>query len=125
MTGFLIALGGLSGTLGVTLSAVAAHYPGGTPLSTAAEFLLVHGGVFLALGALHRTKALPGWVLAVGVLLLTLGLVIFAGDLSRRVFAGERLFPWAAPIGGSTLIAGWVWFALAGLISCFKPAKAD
>jgi uncharacterized membrane protein YgdD (TMEM256/DUF423 family) len=125
MTSFLIALGGLSGALGVTLSALGAHHPGGAQLAPAAQFLLAHGPVFLALAALARIKALPALGMGVGALLLALGLAFFAGDLSRRVFSGARLFPNAAPLGGALLIGGWVWLMLAGIISGFKQKKAD
>jgi uncharacterized membrane protein YgdD (TMEM256/DUF423 family) len=124
MTGLLVFLGGLSGALGVGLSAVAAHYPGGNNLSTAAEFLLLHGPAFFALAALAKTGALPRWSLAAGTLVLVAGLCLFSGDLARRVFAGERLFHWAAPTGGALLILGWVWFGLAGLFSIVSGRKA-
>lgn len=128
MSGLLIALGGLSGALGVALSAVAAHYPGANNLSTAAEFLLLHGPAFFALAALVQTKALPRWSIVAGVLVLVAGLGLFSGDLSARVFLGERLFHWAAPTGGTLLILGWLWFALAGIFSMIarrNPAKTD
>lgn len=128
MTGLLVLLGGLSGALGVALSAVAAHYPGGNNLSAAAEFLLLHGPAFFALAALAKTGVLPRWSLAAGALVLVVGLALFSGDLARRVFAGERLFHWAAPTGGALLILGWVWFGFAGAFSWFSagnPAKTD
>jgi uncharacterized membrane protein YgdD (TMEM256/DUF423 family) len=125
MMPLLIFLGGMSGALGVSLSAVAAHYPGGSNLALAAQMLLAHGPVFLALAALARTKALPGWVLGLTTALLALGLVLFAGDIARRVFQGTRLFPWAAPLGGSTMIAAWLWLMLVGFFSLFRHTKAD
>lgn len=128
MTGLLVFLGGLSGALGVALSAVAAHYPGGNNLSTAAEFLLLHGPAFFALAALAQTAVLPRWSLAAGALVLVVGLGLFSGDLVARVFVGVRLFHWAAPTGGTLLILGWVWFGLAGLfsiVSARKAAKTD
>jgi len=124
MTGLLVFLGGVSGALGVALSAVAAHYPGGNNLSAAAEFLLLHGPAFFALAALAKTGALPRWSVAAGALALVVGLGLFSGDLARRVFAGERLFHWAAPTGGTLLILGWVWFGLAGLFSIVTTRKA-
>lgn len=128
MTGLLVFLGGLSGALGVALSAVAAHYPGGNNLSAAAEFLLLHGPAFFALAALAQTAVLPRWSLAAGALVLVVGLCLFSGDLVARVFVGVRLFHWAAPTGGALLILGWVWFGLAGLfsiVSARKAAKTD
>jgi uncharacterized membrane protein YgdD (TMEM256/DUF423 family) len=125
MPGLLILLGGLAGASGVGLSALAAHYPGGANLATAAQMLLVHAPVFLALAALVHQRALPGWVLGLAALVLLAGLSLFAGDLARRVFSGERLFQGAAPLGGSLMIGGWVWLALAGLFSRLKRAKSD
>ena len=128
MTGLLIFLGGLSGALGVGLSAVAAHYPGANNLTTAAEFLLLHGPALFALAALARTDALPRWALAAGAFVLLAGLCLFCGDLASRVFLGIRLFHWAAPVGGSLLILGWLWLGLAGAFSALglrKAAKTD
>ena len=45
--------------------------------------------------------------------LLLLGATVFAGDIALRAFSGNRLFPMAAPIGGSTMILGWLTVALA------------
>ncbi|OYU48416.1 MAG: hypothetical protein CFE31_12375 [Rhizobiales bacterium PAR1] len=123
MTGWLIALGGLFGASGVALSAMAAHSPEGANLKTAADFLLVHGPAFFALAALARAQALPRWVIVAGALALALGLAFFAGDLTRRSFTGYRLFPMAAPTGGTLMILGWAWFALAGIFSALRPAK--
>ena len=44
------------------------------------------------------------------------GAVLFAGDVSARAFFGHRLFPIAAPAGGSILIAAWLAFAAAALV---------
>jgi uncharacterized membrane protein YgdD (TMEM256/DUF423 family) len=124
MSGLLIALGGLCGALGVGLSAMAAHSPEGANLKTAAEFLLVHGPAFFAMAALPRTGALPRWALLAGALVLAVGLALFAGDLVRRALAAMRLFPMAAPIGGTLMILGWAWFAVAGMIAALRPGKA-
>lgn len=123
MTGWLIFFGGLCGALGVSLSAVAAHHPSGTVLTTGAQMLLVHAPAFLALAALAKAEALRGWALALGAVLLALGLAFFAGDLSFRALLGQRLFPYAAPVGGSLMIAGWVWIAGCGFISLLGPRK--
>lgn len=123
MSGLLIALGGLSGAAGVALSAVAAHSPEGANLKTAADFLLVHGPAFFALAALARMQTLPRWVIIAGALALALGLTFFAGDLARRAFTGTRLFPMAAPAGGTLMILGWAWFGIAGLFSALRNAK--
>jgi uncharacterized membrane protein YgdD (TMEM256/DUF423 family) len=128
MIGLLIGLGGLSGAFGIALSAIAAHYPGAGNLTTAAEFLLLHGPAFFALAVLAGTNALPRWVLVLGSLALVSGLSLFAGDLASRTFFEARLFHWAAPLGGSLMMIGWLWFALAGFFSMIggqKAAKID
>lgn len=119
-TGVLLLLAGLSGGLGVALSAMAAHVPGGELLSSAANMLLFHAPAFLALAALRATG--PRGVLAVGTLALAVGLALFAGDLTSRVMLGDRLFPMAAPTGGSLMILGWAGILLAGAVRLVRRA---
>ena len=38
---------------------------------------------------------------------------LFAGDLTLRHYAGHGLFPFAAPTGGTLLIASWLLLAVA------------
>ena len=105
----MVGLAGLSGAAGVALSAAAAH-AGGAFIGTAASMLLMHAPALLAIGLLGANRVLnaAGWVLAVG-------LVLFCGDLLARDLLGSRLFPFAAPIGGTLLIAGWLGIAAAAL----------
>lgn len=112
---FLIVLAGLSGALGVGLSAAAAHVTGGN-LTTAAQFLLFHAPSLLALSALIAAGALHPILAQVAGYVLVLGLVLFCGDLSRRAFAGVALFPRAAPMGGILLMLGWVLVAVSALL---------
>ncbi|MGS1093458.1 DUF423 domain-containing protein [Aquamicrobium terrae] len=105
----LVFAAGTSGAAGVALSAAASH--GGGPFTgTAASFLVMHAPALLAIGLLTASRTLH----AAGLLLL-LGLAIFCGDLLARDFLGTRLFPFAAPTGGTLLIAGWLAVALAAL----------
>jgi uncharacterized membrane protein YgdD (TMEM256/DUF423 family) len=114
----LIALAGLMGAGGVILAAAGAHAAPGAGLDSAAYMLLFHaaavlgGAALLPQGVLWRPLALlvlAGWVL---------GAALFSGDIALRAFAGHRLFPFAAPSGGTILIIAWlgmVGAALAGL----------
>ncbi|MEZ0169604.1 DUF423 domain-containing protein [Microvirga sp. TS319] len=111
----LIVLAGLSGALGVALSAAAAHITGGN-LTTAAQFLLFHAPALLALAALIATGSVHPTIAQVAGYVLVLGLALFCGDLSRRAFAGMALFPRAAPTGGVLLMLGWLLVALAALL---------
>ncbi|TPN80821.1 DUF423 domain-containing protein [Mesorhizobium sp. CU2] len=105
---FMLA-GGLVGAAGVALSAAAAHR-GGAFTGTAANFLLMHAPVFLAIGLAACSRCLR-----IAGLILLVGLLLFAGDLLARDFLGSRLFPMSAPIGGTLLIAGWLAIAISAL----------
>lgn len=106
-----IVVGGLAGAAGVALSAVAAHAGGGN-VGTAASFLLAHAPALLAIGLIGSNRVLKG-----GGAILLLGLLLFCGDLLVRHYAGSRLFPMAAPAGGTLLIAGWLVVAASALAS--------
>lgn len=111
----LIVLAGLSGALGVALSAAAAHITGGH-LTTAAQFLLFHAPALLALAALITAGAVHPTLAQLAAYVLILGLALFCGDLSRRAFADLPLFPRAAPTGGILLMLGWVLVAVSALL---------
>jgi len=102
----LIVAGGLAGAAGVALSAYAVHAGGGN-LGTAAQFLLFHAPALLAAGLFARNR-----LLTLAALFLALGVALFAGDLVLRDMAGYRLFPMAAPVGGSLMLLAWL--AVAG-----------
>ena len=105
----LVLAAGLVGAAGVALSAAAAHL-GGAFIGTAANFLLMHAPVFLAIGLTGGNRCLR-----IASLVLLAGLLLFCGDLLARDFLGSRLFPMSAPIGGTLLIAGWVAIAVSAL----------
>lgn len=107
----LVFAAGICGALGVMLSAVAAH-SGGVNLATAANFLLLHAPVLLAIGLVGG-----GMTARTGGLILLVGLALFSGDLVSRDYFGTRLFPYAAPAGGTILIAGWLVVAVSALIA--------
>jgi uncharacterized membrane protein YgdD (TMEM256/DUF423 family) len=48
------------------------------------------------------------------------GPTLFAGDVSARALIGHRLFPMAAPTGGTILIAAWLALAIAALAGAFQ-----
>ncbi len=109
MNRILVFAAGLCGAAGIALSAAASHR-GGAFTGTAAGFLMWHAPVFLAVGLIGA-----GRVLRAACLMLVAGLALFAGDLLARDFLGIRLFPFAAPAGGTLLIAGWLAIALSAL----------
>lgn len=105
-------LGGLMGAAGVAASAAGAHSMAGTNLDTAGKMLLIHAAVILALAIpsrfSNRLRRTAATVLSVGTLL-------FAGDLTLRAVEGHALFPMAAPLGGLLMIAGWLIASLAAM----------
>lgn len=105
----LVLAAGLVGAAGVALSAAAAHR-GGAFTGTAANFLLIHAPVLLAIGLAGANRCLR-----IASFVLLAGLLLFCGDLLARDFLGSRLFPMSAPIGGTLLIAGWVAIAVSAL----------
>jgi uncharacterized membrane protein YgdD (TMEM256/DUF423 family) len=107
----LVFASGICGAVGVMLSAVAAH-SGGVNLATAANFLLLYAPALLALGLVGGSATAR-----TGGLVLLVGLTLFAGDLVSRDYFGTRLFPYAAPAGGTILIAGWLVVAASALIA--------
>jgi uncharacterized membrane protein YgdD (TMEM256/DUF423 family) len=110
------AAAGLAGAGGIILAAAAAHGVPDPRLQTAANFLMLHAAATLAVCGLAFVVPQRGiWFLGAAGLFLS-GSLLFGGDLSARALAGTRLFPMAAPLGGTLLIFGWVLVTLAALI---------
>jgi uncharacterized membrane protein YgdD (TMEM256/DUF423 family) len=108
-----LVVAGLMGAAGVVLAAASAHVAPAAGLGSAAQMLLAHalavigGTAVLEGGYLWRPLARiarAGWII---------GALLFAGDIALRAFTGHRLFPMAAPAGGTILIASWLAFAAA------------
>lgn len=118
--GAAIVIGGLAGGMGVALMAMAAHLPDGERLLTSAQMLLFHAPAFLALAALHGTG--PRFLLPLTVIVLTLGVLLFCGDVTMRVLVDHRIFPMAAPTGGGLMIAGWTGVLLLGVARLMRRA---
>ncbi len=115
---FLAILAALMGACGVALAAAAVHADGGEFARTALLFLILHAAALVAVCA-HRAGPWP----TVAGLALAAGAILFAADLSARAFLGARLFPYAAPIGGSLMILSWLGLALA--FGLARSAKAS
>ncbi|MRG55929.1 DUF423 domain-containing protein [Phyllobacterium sp. SYP-B3895] len=98
-----VGLGGLFGAAGIAAYAAAAHSASGH-MATIAPILSIHAPAFLALAILAKMSKAAYF----GGLVLVLGLLFFIGDLAARDYTGDRLFAFAAPLGGSLLILGWL-----------------
>ncbi|CAL74704.1 conserved hypothetical protein; putative membrane protein [Bradyrhizobium sp. ORS 278] len=104
----LVALAGLMGAAGVALAAKAAHDADASRLATASTMLLFHACALLGTVALAERGVVARRIGVIAATGFVLGPALFAGDLLMRQFAGDRLFPYAAPIGGSLQIASWI-----------------
>ena len=117
MISTLLILAGLMGAGGVGLAAAAAHATPVSGLDSAAYLMLFHAVAVLGAGSLARQELLwPPFGLA-AMACFVAGGVLFAGDISMRAFASQRLFPMAAPTGGTLLILGWLILTAAAAVA--------
>jgi uncharacterized membrane protein YgdD (TMEM256/DUF423 family) len=117
MASALLIFAGLMGAAGIVLAAAAAHGAPGTGLDSAGTMLLLHaaavvGGVAL----LHQSmlSRLAGLIALCG---FVVGAALFAGDVAARAYIGSRLFPLAAPTGGTIMIVSWLVLSIAALLA--------
>jgi uncharacterized membrane protein YgdD (TMEM256/DUF423 family) len=107
----ILFVSGLMGAAGVALAAAASHSGDTLFLGSASTMCLAHAPVLLGLylGRGHfRTATLAA-------IILGLGTIVFAGDLVSRHYLGDRLFPFAAPFGGTMMMLGWLAVAAGAL----------
>ena len=109
---FTLFMAGIIGATGIGLAAAANHLEDPRTFSAAATVCLANAPALLALSALRATlRAAP-----LDALVISLGVLIFTGDLLLRHFYVTRLIPMAAPTGGITLIVGWLIIAVSALL---------
>ncbi|WP_043620790.1 DUF423 domain-containing protein [Ensifer sp. ZNC0028] len=106
---------GLMGLTGVVSAAAASHGEDSRLLAGISAMCLAHAPALVALYAAwpHFRTA------AVAALLIAAGTALFSADLAMRHVAGHGLFPMSAPLGGTTIMAGW----LAVSLGAFLPKK--
>jgi uncharacterized membrane protein YgdD (TMEM256/DUF423 family) len=110
-----IAFAGLMGAAGVALAAAAAHAKPGMGLEGASQILLFHAVAILAASAARAQGLLSRRLGLIALIAFACGAVLFSGDIVSRAYLGTRLFPMAAPTGGSLLMGGWLLLAAAAL----------
>lgn len=122
----LIPAAALVGFLSVAFGAFGAHALDGRLTAEGAEWWqtatlygLTHAGVALAAGLSGRGGkiAAGGWVIVAGA-------VIFAGTLYAMALGAPRWFGAITPVGGISLLAGWVMIGLGGLAAA-RSAQDD
>ena len=107
LAGTLQVLAGLLGAGGVAVAAAAAHHGGGDITAIAANMMLIHAGAVIAVTTAVRSSA-GRKSLILSAALLLLGTALFSGELALAGLTGLRPWPFAAPLGGSMMIVGWL-----------------
>lgn len=114
------ALGALVGCLGVAAGAFGAH-----ALSTrlapdrlelfelAARYQMIHA--LALMGAAWAVQRFPSGAANAAGWLLFAGVLIFCGTIYALAFGAPRVLGAVTPIGGLSLIAGWLMLAVAAL----------
>ena len=122
MAGWLI-LTGVNGAVLVALGAIGAHAFAGDGqakawFDTAWRYQGLHAVALLALSLalLKLEPGLPRTALSAGMALFVLGTILFCGSLYKQAWTGSGLFQMSAPLGGGSLILGWLAIAVAGTL---------
>jgi uncharacterized membrane protein YgdD (TMEM256/DUF423 family) len=111
----LVALGGVLGAAGVALLAVAAHGPW-PAIASAGQMGLGHAPALIAIAVACRAGLVETRLGRLAGLGLAIGVVLFSADVTLFATTGSRLFPMAAPIGGTLTILSWLIGAAAALV---------
>jgi uncharacterized membrane protein YgdD (TMEM256/DUF423 family) len=109
----LIGLAAIMGADGVILAAAVAHQPDASRLAAASSMLLFHATAVLAAAALIERGVIHARIGLAAAWGFVIAAALFAADLCLRQYAGHSLFPYAAPTGGTLLIASWLTLAAA------------
>jgi uncharacterized membrane protein YgdD (TMEM256/DUF423 family) len=115
-----ITVAGLMGAGGVVLLAAAAHAAPGTGLDGAGQILLFHATALVGAAAALSQGLLARPLAILALAGFVLGALLFSGDIALRAFASHRLFPLAAPSGGTILIVSWLAVAAAGIMAAAR-----
>ncbi|MFN4145382.1 MAG: DUF423 domain-containing protein [Runella sp.] len=122
MSKFFLQWGAILGALGVALGAFGAHALKPTleaagrmeTFETATKYQFYHALALILVGILlqNATVEASKWYQWSGYAFLA-GVIVFSGALYAICFTGIKTFGAIAPIGGTLMIAGWVFLWLA------------
>jgi uncharacterized membrane protein YgdD (TMEM256/DUF423 family) len=100
----LVTAAAVSAALGIAASAFGAHGAQGPAvewLKTGGTYQLIHGVAAISLGGKHSQ---PAWLLLGGAMIFAVTLYMMALGMPHWLGA-------ITPIGGTFMIAGWLWIA--------------
>jgi uncharacterized membrane protein YgdD (TMEM256/DUF423 family) len=109
----LIIMAAIMGGAGVILAAASAHQADAARLGSASSMLLFHALAVLGTVALLERGLIHPSIGIVTAWGFVIAAALFATDLTLRQYAGQSLFAFAAPTGGTLLILSWLALALA------------
>ena len=111
----LIVLAGLMGAAGIVLAAASAHLADAARLGAASSMLLFHAATLPGVVSLAERGVLQPRIAHLTAFGFVVAAILFAGDLTLRQYARHGLFVFAAPTGGTLLIASWLVLAVSAL----------
>jgi uncharacterized membrane protein YgdD (TMEM256/DUF423 family) len=118
----LAGVAALMGAAGVALAAAGVHANGGELAERGALFLLLHAAAALAIAAHARSAPASARALVAVGFVMEASAILFSSELAMHVFTGERIFPFAAPIGGTTMLLAWIALAVVFAIASWREA---
>jgi uncharacterized membrane protein YgdD (TMEM256/DUF423 family) len=120
MDRFFFAAGALLGCVGVAAGAFGAHALEArlaadrmTLFELAARYQMIHALALIA--AAWAAQRWPSSLVNVSGWLLLVGVLIFCGTIYALAFGAPRILGAVTPLGGLSLIAGWLLLALAAI----------
>ena len=116
----LAGLAALMGAAGVALAAAGVHEGGGELALRGAQFLILHASAALAIAAHARVSTASARALVTVGFLMEAGATLFSAELAVHVFTGVRMFPFAAPVGGTTMLVAWLALAILFLAAAWR-----
>lgn len=119
---------GLAGFAGVAIGAAASHLAAGNPairdlLDIASRYLLVHAVALLATAVLCLLD-IPkraGRLARIAGYLFLLGVILFSGGITLHALAGHPVIDAVIPVGGVTMMLGWLVLAGCGAGFARRP----
>lgn len=102
---------------------VPASYKYAQDFKTASQYQMYHSLALILLGIVagHEPRR-SHWLAA---LCFVLGIVLFSGSLYILVLTGQKWLGAIAPIGGTLMIVGWLFFAVSSLAKTNETSTED
>ncbi len=123
----IILIAAVQGACGVTLAAIAAHAEtsSNSSLASASRFLMIHAAAGVGLAAVLIALRPRGRALAFLAFTLQGGVTLFAASLTLAAVTQNKVFSYAAPVGGSVTILAWTALAVWVGLELWRTRGAD